>query len=121
MTNLCLFCNGEEPGYKPEQWIEFICGDCTQRMLAADQEDLKRAHVKATGKGYPGKALVIALFLTKETEDGIRPVRRNTDRKRIVRVFGVKARSFRRSESDAQTPLLQTYSNESGISSGRCA
>ena len=56
MTSLCLFCNSEEPGYKSEQRIEFICGSCVQVFLAATPDQVKAVYKKAADAGYSNKA-----------------------------------------------------------------
>ena len=62
----CLFCNGLEKKYKPEPGKFFICSQCVQLLLSADQSDLKRAHRKAIEKGYPNKVRAIESFLFPE-------------------------------------------------------
>jgi len=85
----CLFCNSQEPNYKPDPGIDFICSQCVQLLLGADQGDLKRAYAKAIEKGYKNKAKAIESFL----EDGVnndhriktRKYERHSNRARIVR------------------------------------
>jgi len=87
MTNLCLFCNGEEPGYKPEQWIEFICGSCVQLFLAAAPDQVRAAHKKAVDGGYLNKANALEMFFKEgiEDEQETGKVRPDMERERPVR------------------------------------
>jgi hypothetical protein len=62
----CLFCNDLEPNYQPEPGKDFICSQCVQLLLSADQEDLLKAHAKAIEKGYSNKAKAIESFLEPE-------------------------------------------------------
>jgi hypothetical protein len=34
----CLFCNDLEPNYQPEPGKDFICSQCVQLLLSADQK-----------------------------------------------------------------------------------
>jgi len=83
----CLFCGFPETGYRPEAEKEFICPECVQILISADQEDLNRAYSLAIEKGYPNKARAIQSFLipeeinVKETKQA----RRNMGRKRTLR------------------------------------
>ena len=47
----CLFCCDADTDDKPEAGRDLICPLCVQILLAADQKDLRRAHVKAIEKG----------------------------------------------------------------------
>ena len=49
-SELCLFCNRSEKKYKPETDKHFICSQCVQLMLSANQAELMRAYNKATEK-----------------------------------------------------------------------
>jgi hypothetical protein len=83
---LCLFCNGKEPNYKPGPGIDFICSRCVQLLLGADQNDLKKAHVKAIEKGYPDKAKSIESLLDEGEYYGkTKKSERNLERKRPLR------------------------------------
>lgn len=96
---LCLFCNQEEPGYKPPVNTDFICSSCVQVLLAAEQLHLRRAHKKAVSKGYESKALAIESFLIPEGKDGKRPAKRNRkniNRKGITRTLGNQAKRIGR-------------------------
>ena len=100
-TGLCLFCNNPEPNYKPDMNADFICSRCVQMLLAADQEELKRAYDKAIDKGYTNKASAIESFLIPEDKiDGQRKPakkrRRHSDRKRIVRTVRDKEKRIGR-------------------------
>lgn len=44
----CLFCT---PSGAHED-SDYICSDCTQILLTADQDDLKRAHKAALNRNY---------------------------------------------------------------------
>jgi hypothetical protein len=57
-------------------------------LLAADQQDLKRSHAKAIGKGLTNKARAIESFLIPE-EFNVRETKkskRSAIRKKLVRV-----------------------------------
>ena len=62
----CLLCNAIEPNFNPNADTDYICSKCVQILLAADQEDLKKAHAKAIEKGYSNKARAIESFLIPE-------------------------------------------------------
>jgi len=62
----CLFCNGQEPNYKPGIGIEFICSQCVQLLLSIKQDDLKRSLVKAEEKGFIKKASAIKSFIIED-------------------------------------------------------
>ena len=106
-ADVCLFCNGLEIKYKPETGIDFICSRCVQMLLAADQEELKRAYDKAIDKGYTNKASAIESFLIPEDKiDGQRKPatkkrRRHSNRKRIDRTVRDKEKRIGRSEIPA--------------------
>ena len=106
-TDVCLFCNGLEIKYKPESGIDFICSQCVQTLISADQADLKRAYKKAIDKGYSNKASAIESFLIPEDKiDGQRkPVSkkrgRHSNRKGIVRTVRDKEKRIGRSEIPA--------------------
>lgn len=88
-TELCLFCNEPEQNYQPGPDADFICSRCVIFLAVAEQGDLKKAHIKATDKGYKDKAKAIESFLIPEVKDGTRPehksVKRSVDRKGIAR------------------------------------
>ena len=110
-NDLCLFCNVPEPNYKPQAKIDFICSQCVQMLIGADQEDLKKAHTKAIDKGYPNKASAIESFLIPEGLYGQRkPATKNRgrhiNRKRIVRVIGDKKKRIGRTAIPAEVPVL---------------
>lgn len=98
----CLFCYDPEPKYKPAAGVEFVCSRCVQMLLAADQEDLKRAHSKALERGKISEANAIESFLIPEGFDEQRKPttkkrRRHSNRKRIVRAVGDKKKHIGRS------------------------
>ena len=84
----CLFCSDFEKKYKPESGNDFICSQCVQLMLGAEQEDLKQAYDKAIEKGFPLKARAIESFLIPE-EFNVRETKKSQRgfiRKKPVRV-----------------------------------
>ena len=111
-SETCLFCNRLEKKYKPEPGKYFICSQCVQLMLSADQAELMRAYNKAIEKGYPDKASAIKSFLIpKEKINGQRkPISkkrgRHIDRKRIVRPIGDKEKRIGRSKVQAPDAVL---------------
>jgi len=48
----CIFCNSPEKAYTPSKKIDFVCSICVQMLLAADPDDLKRAHDAAINRKY---------------------------------------------------------------------
>jgi hypothetical protein len=86
-SEACLFCNRLEKKYKQETGKYFICSQCVQLLLTADQAELMRAYNKAIEKGYSSKARAIESFLipgdinVRETKQ----TRRNLVRKRHMR------------------------------------
>ena len=84
----CLFCCDADTDDKQEPGKDFICSLCVQMLLAADQEDLKRAHGKAIERGYDRKAKSIESFLIEgevTNERKTKKLKRNMGRKRPVR------------------------------------
>jgi len=73
----CLFCNGQERGYKPSSGVDFICCQCVQLLLGADQDGLKRAYAKAIEKGYRNKAKAIESFLVDGGNDDDRETKKS--------------------------------------------
>ena len=59
----CLFCCDADTDDKPVAGKDLICPLCVRMLLAADQEDLKRAYGKAIERGYDRKAKAIESFL----------------------------------------------------------
>ena len=59
----------------PQTENDFICSQCVQMLLTADQQDLKKAHVKAIDKGYLNKASAIESFLTEDEIEQRKPAR----------------------------------------------
>ena len=83
-TGLCLFCNNPDPKYKSHEKVEFICSQCIQMLLGADQEDLKAVHTLAIDNGYLNNAKAIESFLTEDEIEQRKPTRynqRTVDRK----------------------------------------
>ena len=83
-ADLCLFCNIPESKYKPQTKIDFICSQCVQMLLGADQEDLKAVHTMAIDNGYLNKASAIESFLREDEIEQRKPTRydqRTADRK----------------------------------------
>ena len=86
MNKVCLFCNETEKNYKPDPDVDFICGICVQLLLRADQNDLKKAYVKAIEKGYSDKTKAIESFLNEDEYYGkTKKSERNMERKRPLR------------------------------------
>jgi len=84
----CLFCCDPEPNYKPETGIDFICSKCVQMLLAADQEDLKRAYSKAIERDKIREASAIESFLIEGevfNDRETKTIRRNLVRERPMR------------------------------------
>lgn len=111
-SETCLFCNRPEKNYKPGPDKYFICSQCVQLLLEADQEDLTRAHNKAIEKGYTNKATAIESFLMPEEiiNGQHRPKskkrRRHINRKRTVRTIGDKEKRIRRSKVQTSVTVL---------------
>ena len=103
---VCLFCNRPENGYKPGPDIEFICGSCVILLADADQDDLKRAYRKALDGEYPRKLSALESFIIPEEKYGIKPVRRNNDRKRTTRPVRNKKSDARQSETKQKVSVL---------------
>jgi len=55
MIETCMICNIPEKNYKPDEGIEYVCGDCIQKILKFSQEELKRGRLLALEKGYERK------------------------------------------------------------------
>ena len=111
-SEVCLFCNRLEEKYKPELGKYFICSQCVQLLLSADQADLTRACKKAIEKGYTNKARAIESFLMPEEKNNgqRKPISkkrgRHIDRKRIVRPIGDKEKRIGRSKVQAPDAVL---------------
>ena len=107
----CLFCNGMDIKYKSEACNDFICSRCVQLLLAADQQDLKRAHSKALEKEFTNKAKSIESFLIPEgLNEQRKPVSkkcgRHSNRKRIDRTVRDKEKRIGRSKIPAKISVL---------------
>jgi len=89
----CLFCCDADTDDKPVAGKDLICPLCVRMLLAADQEDLKRAHSAAIERGYERKARAIMSFLIPggETNAQRKPNSkkrgRHSNRKRIDRAI----------------------------------
>ena len=88
MSETCLFCGRPEKGYKPSKSADFICSMCVQLLLAADQNELKRAYEKAVRLGYMGKADAIKTFLVGDDNAEAEESERNMVRERFVQEAG---------------------------------
>ena len=100
-TGLCLFCNNSEPKYKPQTKIDFICSQCVQMLLGADQEELKTVHTLAIENGYLNKASAIESFLMEDEIEQRKPTRhhqRIADRKGTAGAIRDKKRIARLSQ-----------------------
>ena len=62
----CLFCNGMEKDYQPAKDIDFICSGCVLLLADANQDDLKRAYVKAEAKGLENKVSALKSFIIED-------------------------------------------------------
>ena len=62
----CLFCDGREKNCKPTKGIDYICSSCVLLLVDANQDDLKRAYVKAVEKGYENKASALKSFIIED-------------------------------------------------------
>jgi hypothetical protein len=67
---VCLFCRGPDRGskrtYKPEKGVEFICSDCVQALLNANQDYLKRILATAQERGDKGKISALESFIVPD-------------------------------------------------------
>ena len=88
MSDACLFCGKPEKGYKPSKEVDFICSMCVQLLLAADQNELKRAYEKAVRLGYMGKACAIKTFLVEDDNAETEEPERGMVRRRFVQEAG---------------------------------
>jgi hypothetical protein len=67
-----LFCYNPEPvfklenRYKPPFGSDFVCSQCVQMFLAADEEDLNSAFNAAIDRGEIREAAAIKFFLIPE-------------------------------------------------------
>ena len=64
--DLCLFCNNPELKYEPGKDIKFVCSSCVLLLEGANQDDLKRAYVKAMEKGFENKATALKSFFIED-------------------------------------------------------
>ena len=62
----CLFCDGMEKDYKPTKGVDYICSSCVLLLANADQDDLKRAYVKASVKGLKNKVSALKSFIDED-------------------------------------------------------
>jgi hypothetical protein len=63
---ICLFCDGMEKDYKPAKGIDYICSGCVLLLADANQDDLKRAYVKAEAKGLENKVSALKSFIIED-------------------------------------------------------
>ena len=80
----CLFCNDIEKDYKPTKGIDYICSSCVLLLADANQDDLKRAYVKAVEKGYENKVSALKSFIVEDeiNERKTKNAERNLERAR---------------------------------------
>ena len=83
----CLFCDCMEKNYKPAKGIDYICSSCVLLLADANQDDLKRAYVKAVEKGFKNKASALESFIIEDeiNERKTKKSKRNLERKRSGR------------------------------------
>ncbi len=83
----CLFCDGIEKNYKPAKAVDYICSSCVLLLADANQDDLKRAYVKAEAKGLKNKAAALKSFIIEDeiNERKTKKSKRNMERKRSSR------------------------------------
>ena len=83
----CLFCDGAEKDYKPAKGIDYICSICVLLLTDSDQDDLKRAYVKAEAKGFKNKASALKSFIIEDeyNERKTKKSKRDMERARPVR------------------------------------
>ena len=88
-SNACLFCCDADTDDKPVAGKDLICPLCVQMLLAADQEDLKRAYAKAIERGKTREASAIISFLIEgelTNEPKAKKPERSIVRKKPMRV-----------------------------------
>lgn len=80
----CLFCDGMEKDYKPVKGIDYICSNCVLLLADANQDDLKRAYVKARSKGLENKVSALKSFIIEDeiNERKTKISKRNMERAR---------------------------------------
>jgi hypothetical protein len=83
----CLFCEGMPKDYKPAKGIDYICSGCVLLLADANQDDLKRACVKAESKGLENKASALKSFIIEDeiNERKTKNSKRDMERKRTMR------------------------------------
>ena len=83
----CLFCDGMEKDYKPAKGIDYICSSCVLLLADANQDDIKRAYVKAEAKGFKNKASALKSFIIEDeyNERKTKKSKRDMERARPVR------------------------------------
>jgi len=84
MSDICLFCGQPEKSCNPSKCVDFICGKCVQLLLAADQDELKRAYGKAVSLNYGDKASAIKTFLMEDEDAETEESERSMVRKRTM-------------------------------------
>jgi hypothetical protein len=107
----CLFCNRDED-YNRNPGAAYICVNCVQVLLMADQKELQLAHQLAVEKGYDRKIRAIVSFLIPEEnvngqrKPGTKKRGRHSDRRRIVRPVRNKKERLRRAQTESATAVL---------------
>lgn len=82
----CLFCNNQEPGYRPRKDVDFLCSTCTRILLGKSQEELKRGLAKALALNNQRQVMAIRIFVGEEEYvPETRETRSNLERERSVR------------------------------------
>ena len=83
----CLFCDGTEKNYKPAKGIDYICSNCVLLLTEANQDNLKRAYVKAMEKGFKNKVTALKSFIIEDeiNERKTKNSKRNLERARPLR------------------------------------
>ena len=83
----CLLSDGMEKDYKPAKGVDYICSSCVLLLADANQDDLKRAFVKAVEKGFKNKASALKSFIIEDesNERKTKRFKRNMERERPLR------------------------------------
>ena len=85
-TVCCVFCNGTERNYQPDNnVVRIICTNCFHKLCSMPQSKIQEVYRMAIEKGYPAKAEALKPYLEeKEHVPKTDKFRRGVDRKRIV-------------------------------------
>jgi hydroxylamine reductase (hybrid-cluster protein) len=83
----CLFCNNSELNYKTDKGIDYVCSGCVLLLADANQDDLKRAYIKAEAKGLKNKASALKSFIIEDeiNERKAKKSKRDMERARSLR------------------------------------